>query len=94
MDTGAVSGKAGIAVFRRGLPAKNLKRAIRKIPPIGVDSRTASRKELPRALQFLVMLRQSLRRGPAILGDHLFERYEPMVVVGFAGVGFRRPAHF
>jgi len=36
------------------------------------------------ALQFLVKLRQSLRRGPAILGDHVFERYEPMVVVGFA----------
>ena len=34
------------------------------------------------------MLRQSLRRGPAILGDHVFERYEPMVVVGFAGVVF------
>ena len=39
------------------------------------------------ALPGLVVLRKRLRRGRAFFRDHALEGREPMVVVGFAGVG-------
>ena len=40
-----------------------------------------------RPLPGSVMLCERLRRGGAFCRDHAFERREPMVVVGFSGVG-------
>jgi hypothetical protein len=49
--------------------------------------RFAMRGSVRRTLPGFVMLRERLRRGRAFFSDHAFERREPMVVVGFSGVG-------
>ncbi len=50
-------------------------------------NRFAMRRSLHRALPGLKMFGKRLRRRRAFCRDHAFEGREPMVVVGFAGVG-------
>src|SRR5579883_3163485 len=49
--------------------------------------RLAMRRAVGRVVPGVVVAREHLARGYALLGDQPFERGEPMVIVGLAGVG-------